>query len=246
MFICFGESTTLIVLIYIDDILITGSTPTQVASFIAKLNSVFALRDLGRLTYFLGIKVSYHEDSIHLIQTKYVSDLLHELGFKGSVLPFYSRGSASPGLTAMFLCFGESTTLIALMYIDDILIIDNSPTQVASLVAKLNFVFVLRDLERLTYFLDIEVSYHEDSIHLNQTKYVFDLLHRTTMFDTKPVKTPGAVGHNLSKFDGEHMEDASHYRSIVGALQYLTITRPDIAFAVNKACQFMQQPLPEN
>jgi histone deacetylase 1/2 len=42
------------------------------------------------------------------------------------------------------------------------------------------------------------------------------------------------------------MEDASHYRSIVGALQYLTITRPDIAFAVNKACQFMQQPLPEN
>jgi histone deacetylase 1/2 len=88
MFICFGESTTLIVLIYIDDILITGSTPTQVASFIAKLNSVFALRDLGRLTYFLGIKVSYHEDSIHLIQTKYVSDLLHELGFKGSILPF--------------------------------------------------------------------------------------------------------------------------------------------------------------
>jgi histone deacetylase 1/2 len=38
------------------------------------------------------------------------------------------------------------------------------------------------------------------------------------------------------------MEDTSHYRSIVGALQYLTITRPDITFAVNKACQFIQQP----
>ncbi|KAL5562152.1 hypothetical protein UlMin_031899 [Ulmus minor] len=62
------------------------------------------------------------------------------------------------------------------------------------------------------------------------------------MFDTKPAKTPGAVGKNLSKFDGDPMEDITQYRSVVGSLQYLTITRPDIAFAVNKACQFMQQP----
>jgi histone deacetylase 1/2 len=94
----------------------------------------------------------------------------------------------------MFLCFGESTTLIVLIYVDDILITGSSPTQVASLIAKLNSVFILRDLGRLTYFLDIEVSYHEDSIHPSQTKYVSDLLHRITMFDTKPVKTPGAVG----------------------------------------------------
>jgi len=143
---------------------------------------------------------------------------------------------------SMFLCFGESITLIVLIYVDDILITCSSPTQVASLVAKLNSMFALRDLGRLTYFLGIEVSYHEDSIHLSQTKYVSDLLQRTTMFDTKPVKTPGAVGQNLSKFDGEPMEDAFHYHSIVGALQYLTITRSSIAFAVNKACQLMQQP----
>jgi hypothetical protein len=62
------------------------------------------------------------------------------------------------------------------------------------------------------------------------------------MFNTKPVKTPRAVGQNLSKFNGEPMEDASHYRSVMRALQYLTITRPDIAFAVNKTCQFIQQP----
>ncbi|RVW72304.1 Retrovirus-related Pol polyprotein from transposon RE1 [Vitis vinifera] len=62
------------------------------------------------------------------------------------------------------------------------------------------------------------------------------------MFDTKPAKTPGAVGKNLSKFDGDPMDEVTQYRSVVGALQYLTITRLDIAFAVNKACQFMQQP----
>jgi histone deacetylase 1/2 len=121
--------------------------------------------------------------------------------------------------SSMFLCFGESTTLIVLIYVDDILITGSSPAQVASFVAKLNSVFALQDLGRLTYFLCIKVSYHEGSIHLNQTKYVSDLLHRTTMFNTKPVKTPGAIGQNLSKFDGEPMEDASHYRSVMGALQ---------------------------
>ena len=95
---------------------------------------------------------------------------------------------------------------------------------------------------RLSCFLGIEVSYHEGSIHLSQTKYTSDLLHRTTIFNTKAVKTPGIVGQNLSKFDGAPMEEVIQYRSVVGAFQYLTITRPDIAFVVHKVCQFMQQP----
>ena len=66
MFIHFGNSSTLIVLIYVDDIIIIGSSSTQISSLIAKLNSVFALRDLGKLSYFLGLEVTYHNDSITL------------------------------------------------------------------------------------------------------------------------------------------------------------------------------------
>jgi hypothetical protein len=100
----------------------------------------------------------------------------------------------------------------------------------------------LRDLGKLSYFLGIEVTYHDGSMTLSQSKYISDLLHRTAMFDTKPAHILGAVGKNLSKFDGDPLTDVTQYRSVVGALQYLTMTRPDIAFAVNKACQFMQQP----
>ncbi|KAL6317017.1 hypothetical protein AAG906_026749 [Vitis piasezkii] len=69
-------------------------------------------------------------------------------------------------------------------------------------------------------------------MNLSQTKYVSDLLHRTGMFDTKPATTPGAVGKNLSKFDGDPMDEVTQYRSVVGHFKILTITRPDIAFAI--------------
>ncbi|KAL5554993.1 hypothetical protein UlMin_037229 [Ulmus minor] len=142
----------------------------------------------------------------------------------------------------MFFHFGKTSTLIVLVYVDDIIITGSSSEMISSLITRLDSVFALRDLGRLSYFLGIEVSYNEGSIHLSQTKYISDLLHKTDMFDSKPAKTPGAVGKTLSKFDGDPVEDVTQYRSVVGALQYVTMTRPDIAFAVNKACQFMQQP----
>jgi histone deacetylase 1/2 len=51
-----------------------------------------------------------------------------------------------------------------------------------------------------------------------------------------------AATASLSIHDGDPFEDPKLYRSVVGALQYATITRPDIAFAVNKVSQFMHSP----
>ena len=51
-----------------------------------------------------------------------------------------------------------------------------------------------------------------------------------------------AVDHVLSIADGTRFEDPTLYRSLVGALQYCTITRPDITYTVNKLCQFMHAP----
>jgi hypothetical protein len=70
-----------------------------------------------------------------------------------------------------------------------------------------------------------------------------DLLIRTKMSEAKPINTPMASTTTLSAFEGEPFPDHTLYRSIVGALQYLALTRPDIAFTVNKLSQFMQQPL---
>jgi histone deacetylase 1/2 len=60
----------------------------------------------------------------------------------------------------------------------------------------------------------------------------------------KTADTPLSVAEKLSMADGEVLgsDDSTHYSSIVGAFQYITLTRPDIAFSVNKVCQFLHAP----
>jgi hypothetical protein len=60
----------------------------------------------------------------------------------------------------------------------------------------------------------------------------------------KPIATPLSTSEKLSLHQGTPLgaNDATNYRSGVGALQYLILTRPDIAFHVNKVCQFLHAP----
>ncbi|XP_042983205.1 uncharacterized mitochondrial protein AtMg00810-like [Carya illinoinensis] len=62
------------------------------------------------------------------------------------------------------------------------------------------------------------------------------------MHNSKAVSTPMSVSSKISAFDGSSFEDPHLYRSVVGSLQYLSFTRPDISFAVNKVCQYMHNP----
>jgi histone deacetylase 1/2 len=73
---------------------------------------------------------------------------------------------------------------------------------------------------------------------LTQRKYAEDLLCRTHMENCKSASTPMDTHEKLSCESGTCLgeDDAFRYRSTVGALQYLTLTRPDISFAVNKVC----------
>ncbi|XP_022019453.1 uncharacterized mitochondrial protein AtMg00810-like [Helianthus annuus] len=90
------------------------------------------------------------------------------------------------------------------------------------------------------------VSYgHEsltaDGLFLTQSKYAHDILARADLLECKPVHTPMAAHESLTAIGDMH-SDPTLYRSLVGALQYLTITRPDISYAVNQVSQFLQAP----
>lgn len=104
--------------------------------------------------------------------------------------------------------------------------------------------FALKDLGDLHYFLGMEVKRTKDSLLINQERYATDLLKRVAMQNSKPVNTPLSSSEKIYVYEGEKLgpEDATRYISIVGALQYLTLTRPDISFSVNKVCQFLHTP----
>ena len=62
------------------------------------------------------------------------------------------------------------------------------------------------------------------------------------MLEAKPISSPMAQSTSLFAFDGDPLLDITMYRSIVGALQYLSLTRPDVSFIVNELSQFMHRP----
>jgi histone deacetylase 1/2 len=128
--------------------------------------------------------------------------------------------------------------------VDDIIVASSSDAATATLLKDLQADFALKDLGDLHYFLGIEVKKVCNGILLTQQKYTSDLLNRVGMESCKPMNTPMSSIDKLSVYDGDPLgpKDITEYRSIVGALQYLTLTRPDISFAVNKVCQFLHKP----
>jgi hypothetical protein len=115
---------------------------------------------------------------------------------------------------------------------------------ISALFHNLKDEFPLKDLGELYYFLGIEVNKVSNGIVLTQGKYASDILRGVGMADCKPVTTPLTTSEKVSLHKGSLLgpEGASRYRSIVSALQYLTLTRPDITFVVNKVCQFLHAP----
>ncbi|RVW16028.1 Retrovirus-related Pol polyprotein from transposon RE1 [Vitis vinifera] len=113
---------------------------------------------------------------------------------------------------------------------------------ISQLILSLGHHFAIKDLGPLHYFLGIEVHRSASGLHLSQHKYITNILARTSMTDSKPFHSPMASGYSLSLYDGTPLEDGTAYRSVVGALQYCTLIRPDISFTMNKVDQFMHSP----
>jgi len=174
-------------------------------------------------------------------------------GLKQALWAWYKR------LTSTLLGFGfvhskcdaslftlpkASHYLYVLIYVDNIIFTSSSKLLLQSVTSQLHSTFALKQLGALDYFLGIEVKcFHDGSLLLSQCKYICDLLDKAGMSTVKGISTPLQSGLKLSKYGSAYMEDPTLYCSIVGALQYVTIT---IGYSVNKVCQFISQPLLEH
>lgn len=162
---------------------------------------------------------------------KRFSDFLEEVGF-------HLRQSDQ----SLFTYRTGTTFIILLIYVDDILITGSCLTTIHHLIQVLNTKFRMKHLGPVNYFLGLQITWTSSHMIINQQKYILDLLQRTGFLHSKPLSTPVISGQKLSLHDGDPLLDTTEFRQVVGALQYITISRPDLTYAVNQVCQFMHKP----
>ncbi|CAA2969944.1 Retrovirus-related Pol poly from transposon TNT 1-94 [Olea europaea subsp. europaea] len=144
--------------------------------------------------------------------------------------------------SSLFLCKTSTDIVLLLGYVDDIVIAGTDSGLITQLQQHLQASFHMKNLGPLTYFLGLEVHTDSTGIFLNQHKYIQDLITLAGLQDSSSVDTPLEVNVKYRREEGELLPDPTIFRQLVGSLNYLTITRPDISFAVQQVSQFMQTP----
>jgi Reverse transcriptase (RNA-dependent DNA polymerase) len=144
--------------------------------------------------------------------------------------------------TSLFILRRGVDTVYLLLYVDDIILTASSPGLLQRTIASLQCEFAMKDLGPLHHFLGVAVERRPQGLFLHQHQYTVDILERAGMSDCKPCSTPVDTQAKLSDDDGALVSDGTEYRSLVGALQYLVFTRPDIAYAVQQVCLHMHAP----
>jgi hypothetical protein len=129
--------------------------------------------------------------------------------------------------------------VVIVIYVDDLIITRDSDVDISDLKKLLKQKFEMKDLGKLHYFLGIEVIHSPKGIWLLQKQYALNKLSEYGMMGCKPISIPLEQNVKLSADEGELVEDTTIYRCIVGSLIYMTITRPNLSYAVGVVSQFM-------
>lgn len=182
--------------------------------------SLYGLKQSSRQWYF-----KFHEAMAS--QGFRQSQLDHSLFIKGSIDSVGNNGSSFIAL---------------IVYVDDILIASNSNLAICSLKQDLQCRFKMRDLGRPKYFLGLEIAYATSGISICQRKYTLELLTDFGLLGCRTSSVPMEPNVKITKTGGDLLESPAMYRRLVGKLIYLTITRPDLSYAVNSLSQYMGTP----
>ena len=148
--------------------------------------------------------------------------------------------------SSLFIFSHDGNMIFLLVYVDDILITGNSTVLINKVMHDVNKCFALKTLGSIGYFIGFEVHRDKTRILLTQSKYISDLLKKANMAYAKSCPTPMCSSNKLARDKGHLFDQPSLYRSLIGGLQYLTLSRPDIVFQVNKLSQFLQAPTDEH
>ncbi|XP_023750146.1 uncharacterized mitochondrial protein AtMg00810-like [Lactuca sativa] len=138
---------------------------------------------------------------------------------------------------------GNGSITIVAVYVDDILVIGNNIDEITSLKAFLDAQFRIKDLGTINFFLGLEFTRNTTSMIVHQSKFIRELLsHYSIDDDNIPVSTPLSNKNKLQPNVGVSLNDPTTYRQLIGKLNFLVHTRPDLAYSIQYLSQFNQHP----
>lgn len=144
----------------------------------------------------------------------------------------------------LFIKQQDTKVTALIVYVDDIVVTGSDCEEITRLKSNLSREFEIKDLGTFKYFLGIEVARSTQGVFLYQRKYVLDQLKDSGLMGCKLCATPIETSHKLKEDDGETLLDIGRYQRLVGRLIYLSLTKPNIAYAVEVVSQFMYAPTP--
>lgn len=126
------------------------------------------------------------------------------------------------------------------VYVDDIILTRNDLAGINALKSHLHSVFSINDLGHLNFFLRLEVTHTPHGIILSQQKFTSELLRYSDISHFKRVVTPFPINLKLHASQMNLLPDPSQYRSLVGKINFLTHTCPDLSYTVQTLSEYMQ------
>jgi hypothetical protein len=136
--------------------------------------------------------------------------------------------------------------LLFQIYMDDIIFSGSSHTLVSRFQEMMENEFQMSMIGELTFFLGIQVKQTKQGTFVHQTKYTKELMKKFNMAEVKLVFTPMSTATLLGPDEDGETVDQREYRSMIGSLLYLTVTWPDIQFAMCLCACFQASPLSSN
>nr|GEV17282.1 retrovirus-related Pol polyprotein from transposon TNT 1-94 [Tanacetum cinerariifolium] len=151
----------------------------------------------------------------------------------------FFKGTIDP--TLFIKCFHDDI-LVVQVYVDDIIFSSTHPRYIQLFSDLMKSRFEMLMMGEMTFFLGLQVNKSPCGIFINQSKYVLEILKKFGMESNYPVGTPMEIKDKLDLDQNGTPVDATMYRSMIGALMYLTSSRPDIVHATCLCARYQAKP----
>nr|GEV14362.1 copia protein [Tanacetum cinerariifolium] len=170
------------------------------------------------------------KQALRALYNEFSTFLLHNQFFKGSTDP------------TLFIRRSVDDIFVVQVYVDDIIFGSTHPRYTQLFFVLMKSLFEMSMMGEMMFFLGLQDNQSPCGIFINQSNYVLEILKEYGMESCDPVVTPMEIKDKLDLDQNGNPVDATKYHSMIGALMYLTSSRPDIVHATCLCARYQAKP----